>query len=369
MAKGWPVQKASFPVYIPTENGKFRGIRFLTRSRRRRTGMEISMKNFKNPFCIVSLFMAFLLVFAVPIGAGASSLRGDVNLDGQITITDLAQLNEYLVGARELYGQAVSNADVNGDGIVSSTDALLLKSIIAGIITPFPEPGGNMTTSTAGINYIKGREGAGHYDAYLDSAGVWTIGYGHTDGVTPGMHISGEQEALELLRQDLSGVERTLNDFIQNNGIVLTQNQFDALVSFLFNAGTEYLTSSAYKLHNTLLRYRNGSSIPITEAFRMIGAVHHVNGYCEEGLFYRRCEEGAMFYFGYYDIRYDWRTDYSWWGYSCADKMPDDWYPYEYGYGYGGSVSYYGQQSSPLLGAPSDSGYHEPDLQGGDDIF
>ena len=86
--------------------------------------------------------------------------------------------------------------------------------------------------SEAGIKFIKEFEGL-WLETYTDCVGVLTIGYGHTKGVFKGQHIT-EQEATELLQQDIAEVERCLN----NININLTQNQFDALCSFGFNVGT-----------------------------------------------------------------------------------------------------------------------------------
>lgn len=68
--------------------------------------------------------------------------------------------------------------------------------------------------------------------AYQDSAGVWTIGYGHTGGVVKGQTIS-DDEVERLLSEDVAVAENAVND--QN--LNLTQDQFDALVDFVFNLG------------------------------------------------------------------------------------------------------------------------------------
>lgn len=68
--------------------------------------------------------------------------------------------------------------------------------------------------------------------AYKCPAGVWTVGYGHTSGVVPGMTITKEQ-AEEFLRQDIKAVENVVNAECRN----LRQCQFNALVSFVFNVG------------------------------------------------------------------------------------------------------------------------------------
>ena len=99
-----------------------------------------------------------------------------------------------------------------------------------------------MKTSPKGIALIKEFEGL-RLKAYLCPGGVWTIGYGHTAGVKPGMVIS-EAQAEEYLKADLIAFERYLNGL----GLALNQNQFDALVSFIYNVGTGNFSNS------TLLR-------------------------------------------------------------------------------------------------------------------
>ena len=99
-----------------------------------------------------------------------------------------------------------------------------------------------MKTSPKGITLIKEFEGL-RLKAYKCPGGVWTIGYGHTTGVRPGMVIS-EAQAEEYLKADLIAFERYLNGL----GLALNQNQFDALVSFIYNVGTGNFSSS------TLLR-------------------------------------------------------------------------------------------------------------------
>ena len=99
-----------------------------------------------------------------------------------------------------------------------------------------------MKTSPKGIALIKEFEGL-RLKAYKCPGGVWTIGYGHTAGVKSGMVIT-EAQAEEYLKADLIAFERYLNGL----GLALNQNQFDALVSFIYNVGTGNFSSS------TLLR-------------------------------------------------------------------------------------------------------------------
>ena len=95
-----------------------------------------------------------------------------------------------------------------------------------------------MKTSPKGIALIKEFEGL-RLKAYKCPGGVWTIGYGHTAGVKHGMVIS-ERQAEEYLKADLIAFEKYLNAL----GLPLNQNQFDALISFIYNVGTGNFSSS-----------------------------------------------------------------------------------------------------------------------------
>ena len=94
----------------------------------------------------------------------------------------------------------------------------------------------NRKIGQAGLNLIKQFEGC-RLTAYQCSAGVWTIGYGHTAGVYKGMKIT-QAQADAFLKQDIAKFEKYINNpsyvpFTEQ----LNQNQFDALVSFAFNLG------------------------------------------------------------------------------------------------------------------------------------
>ena len=95
-----------------------------------------------------------------------------------------------------------------------------------------------MKTSAKGIALIKQSEGF-RAQAYKCPAGVWTIGYGTTAGVTPGMVVT-EATATEMLVNHVSGIETQLNGL----GLRLRENQFDALVDFIYNLGFGAFQSS-----------------------------------------------------------------------------------------------------------------------------
>jgi lysozyme len=108
-----------------------------------------------------------------------------------------------------------------------------------------------MKTSDDGVALIKLYEGC-KLKAYKCPAGVWTIGYGHTTmagepTVVEGMKITAV-EATNILKRDLKKFE---DDVAQSVTVPLSQNQFDALISFAFNVGIGALRKS------TLLRKLN----------------------------------------------------------------------------------------------------------------
>ena len=88
-----------------------------------------------------------------------------------------------------------------------------------------------MKTSKAALEQIAKYEGI-RLKAYKCPAGVWTIGVGHTGGVTEGMTITHDQ-AMAFFADDIKASERA----VEKLGMELTQGQFDALVSFCYNCG------------------------------------------------------------------------------------------------------------------------------------
>ncbi len=89
-----------------------------------------------------------------------------------------------------------------------------------------------MAYSKAGIQLTERFEGC-RLAAYPDTGGVWTIGYGHTHGVHPGMTCTLEQ-AEAWLREDIQAAADAVNRLVK---ISLKQTEFDALVDFVFNLG------------------------------------------------------------------------------------------------------------------------------------
>ena len=99
-----------------------------------------------------------------------------------------------------------------------------------------------MRTSQRGLNLIKSFEGL-RLQAYQDSVGVWTIGYGATRGVKAGMSITKEQ-AERMLLNDVQRFEPEIERLVTAK---LSQNQWDALICFTYNLGAANLESSTLR--------------------------------------------------------------------------------------------------------------------------
>lgn len=119
--------------------------------------------------------------------------------------------------------------------------------------------------------------------AYPDVGGVWTIAFGHTAGVYRGMTCT-KLQAIQWLLDDLRNSESFVNRVVT---VVLTQDEFDALVDFVFNVG------SGRFLNSTLLRLLNlGNYLGAANEF---DKWDHVAGKVVGGLLRRRKIETAEF--------------------------------------------------------------------------
>ncbi len=148
-----------------------------------------------------------------------------------------------------------------------------------------------MKTSPAGIHLIK------HFESfrskpYLCSGNKWTIGWGHTKGVTKDTKPITWDEGEELLVEDLAEFEAGVNSLVK---VPLLQCEFDALVSFAFNVGTD--------IDDDILPEGLGDSTLLKKlnAGDVIGAAdeflkwNKAKGVVLNGLVKRRAAERAMF--------------------------------------------------------------------------
>nr|DAH64540.1 MAG TPA: Lysozyme [Caudoviricetes sp.] len=132
------------------------------------------------------------------------------------------------------------------------------------------------------LDFIRNEEGC-ELRSYLCPAGRWTIGYGHTAGVTEGMTIS-QAHAEDLLRSDVIDCAQRMSSYIKTK---VTKWQFIALVSLSFNVGD--LRRKAPKL----LHYLNAGQED--KAAHEFLDIVKAGGVPSKGLKTRREKEAKMF--------------------------------------------------------------------------
>ena len=98
-----------------------------------------------------------------------------------------------------------------------------------------------MKASQILIAHIK-RSEACVLQAYQDSVGVWTIGYGHTQGVKRGDKITAFQ-AEQFLKEDIARFE----PYVNKCKMLSTQGRYDAVLDFIYNCGVGNWNSSTLK--------------------------------------------------------------------------------------------------------------------------
>jgi lysozyme len=143
-----------------------------------------------------------------------------------------------------------------------------------------------MKISSTGLDLIKRFEGFEH-TAYLCPAGVLTIGYGSTGKhVTRGQTIT-QAEATALLAKDVVRFENAVNKL----GVTLTQNQFDALVAFVYNVG-----EGSFNASTLVKRLKAGDMAGAAAQFGVWNKAR-VKGVLTvlKGLTTRRAAEAALF--------------------------------------------------------------------------
>jgi lysozyme len=135
------------------------------------------------------------------------------------------------------------------------------------------------------------------FEEYVDKAyrrfphEPWTCGWGHTKGVTENTTCTPEL-ALQWLLGDVAEAEHTVDYDVK---VPLTQHQYDALVSLVYNAGQGALEHREGEtwVDSTLLKLLNTHQPGL--AAQQILQWDHVNGAPDKGLLRRRQLEKAVF--------------------------------------------------------------------------
>ena len=140
-----------------------------------------------------------------------------------------------------------------------------------------------MKASVDAYQLIKQFEGL-RLEAYLCPAGIWTIGYGHTSDVSPNSFIT-IQEADEYLHRDVASVEMQLNKL----NLSLSQCQWDAIISFVFNVGIGNFKASTLLAK---IRINPDDNSIMDEFLRWV----YANGKVMRGLQKRRLAEMKLYF-------------------------------------------------------------------------
>lgn len=142
-----------------------------------------------------------------------------------------------------------------------------------------------MRTSERGLQFIKEHEGC-VLAAYPDPAtggDPWTIGVGRAHGVKPGDTCT-EEQAMQWLAEDVREAEKAIERLVT---VDLTQDQFDAVVSLIFNIGVGNFGRS------TLLAMLNAGKFDL--AAEQFPRWNRAAGRVMAGLTKRRHAEAALF--------------------------------------------------------------------------
>lgn len=144
-----------------------------------------------------------------------------------------------------------------------------------------------MELNEAGVKLIQDFEGL-MLEAYLCSAGVLTIGWGHTSAagepmVTPGMTIT-QAEAREIFLRDVKQYSDGVRDLIE---VAVNDNQFSAMVSLAYNIGVAAFAKSSVR------RFVNEGRFE--EAAASFALWNKAGGQVLRGLVRRRAAEAELF--------------------------------------------------------------------------
>ena len=140
----------------------------------------------------------------------------------------------------------------------------------------------NFSTSEKGRKLIEGWEGCILTAYKMPGEKLFTIGYGHTGAeVTEGMTIT-QAEASRIFAEDLKKYEKWTYTYA--SGKFATQNEFDALLSYCYNAGPGALQTAA----------RNADKSSMLE--KMMHTVRGGNGVVFKGLQRRRICEARLYF-------------------------------------------------------------------------
>lgn len=196
-----------------------------------------------------------------------------------------------VIDAEEFYLHG-SGKNIDAEEVPEEVNSSMIREYKTSFKTCDATTGYSYTTSDEGLALIKGFEGC-RLQAYkaVSTEAYYTIGYGHYGpDVEEGMVIT-QEEADALFRVDLQEFEAYVNKLLNDYSIVVTQHQFDALVSFTYNCGPSWSNSSTIRTYllNGITNYSNDQIIQAFSLWNTSG------GIVLPGLTIRRRKEAAYF--------------------------------------------------------------------------
>lgn len=149
--------------------------------------------------------------------------------------------------------------------------------------------------SALGWKYLQNCEGL-RLQSYRDSGGVWTIGYGHTGPEVKSGLLWNLDECKDAATKDLKHAMDSVFDICaapdRKTGIKLTNNQFSALVLFVYNIGSNAFENSTLADYFDGLLVNQTPDTPIVISY--MARWNKVKGQVIQGLVNRRASEAAL---------------------------------------------------------------------------
>lgn len=141
------------------------------------------------------------------------------------------------------------------------------------------------------ISFVKSFEGF-FANKYYDCVGVLTQGYGMTGSEIENLPDEITEETASNMLKDLinRNYAQVIKDDLDNKGVSLTQNEFDALVSFAYNCGTDALLRQSTLYKNVCNGIKDSDTIMTNFTAWSNGGGHRI-----EGLYRRRVKEANIF--------------------------------------------------------------------------
>lgn len=204
-----------------------------------------------------------------------------------MSINQNEQIAQAFSWLRAMSGGKLTQGQVNaGDQIIAEKGLKIFADLIGFNITKMTILE-QRNISEKGFTLIREFEGL-QLEAYKDTGGVWTIGFGtikYPNGISVKKgDMCTIQQAEQWLKNDCKWVDTCLDKNIKVN---LNQNQFDALASFVYNIGeTAFVKSTMLALLN-----ENSLTLAASQFDRWV----YDNGKKIQGLVNRRSKEKALF--------------------------------------------------------------------------